>query len=309
MEYLKKKRNNNNFNSKSLYSIINKNQKICKDESNIEDYKSLSDEEEEKHINVINNYIDKHMNCNYSINNKLESFYCSNNEKVFYLSNELKSPQVFKSSFDNNRFYCAYNSFKNNRQYNEDKILINCQKNNDTKIHLFSIFDGHGGNKCSKYLMNNFDKILFSNKYLMNKTSKALRQAYYLSENQFKEINKPKNLLIPIEKSGSCALSLLTIGKKIYCANVGDSRALYSEDGSKEVYQISYEHKPQNEIKRIKKAGGNISCSILGNIWRLFPGGIAVRYIYNILFLIIRYQDLLVILVLNWKSMVKIIKL
>ena len=44
--------------------------------------------------------------------------------------------------------------------------------------------------------------------------------------------------------------------KKIYCANLGDSRALYSENGSKEVYQISYEHKPQNEIKRIEKQEG-----------------------------------------------------
>ena len=70
--------------------------------------------------------------------------------------------------------------------------------------------------------------------------------------------------------------------KKIYCANLGDSRALYSENGSKEVYQISYEHKPQNEIKRIEKAGGSVLCSFFGNIWRLFPGSIAVKRIYNI---------------------------
>ena len=85
-----------------------------------------------------------------------------------------------------------------------------------------------------------------------------------------------------IEKSGSCSLSILNIGKKIYCANLGDSRALYSENGSKEVYQISYEHKPQNEVERIKKAGGSVFCSFFGNIWRLFPGAIAVRTIYNI---------------------------
>lgn len=309
MEFIGKKRgNNNNIKSKSFYNIENKRQNKTKKKLDNENQKIIFDIIENK-----NNDINKNNNLNnliYNFNNlNFSCFFNSNNEKILFLSKKLNSAKVLNSSFAQYNFFCAYNSFMNNRPYNEDKILISCQKNNKLKIHLFSIFDGHAGDKCCQYLLNNFDKILFSNKYLMNKTSKALRQAYYLSENQFKEINKPKNLLIPIEKSGSCALSLLTIGKKIYCANVGDSRALYSEDGSKEVYQISYEHKPQNEIKRIKKAGGNISCSILGNIWRLFPGGIAVRYIYNILFLIIRYQDLLVILVLNWKSMVKIIKL
>ena len=34
------------------------------------------------------------------------------------------------------------------------------------------------------------------------------------------------------------------------------------------------------EVERIKKAGYKIYCSFLGNIWRLFPGGIAVRNIH-----------------------------
>jgi hypothetical protein len=273
MEFLNKKRTNKN--SKSLNDILNPNKKIIKKKDKIEDYKSLSDEDEGYSNNVFNNYIDIH----YSNDNKSSSFYNSNNDKILYLLNNLNKAKVFHSSFEDYPFFCSYNSFKNNREYNEDKILINCQKYNKIRTHLFSIFDGHGGNKCCKYLMNNFDKILFSNKYLINKPSKSLKESYILSENRFKEIIKPKNLLNPIEKSGSCALSLLAIGKTIYCANAGDSRAIYSENGSKEVYQISYEHKPQNEIKRIKKAGGSISCSIIGNIWRLFPGGIAVRYI------------------------------
>lgn len=83
--------------------------------------------------------------------------------------------------------------------------------------------------------------------------------------------------MIPIEKSGSCALSILVIDKKIYSANAGDSRAVYSENGSKEVYQISYEHKPQNELKRIKKAGGKVFKPLFNDVWRLFPGAIAVN--------------------------------
>lgn len=283
MEFIGKKRgNNNNIKSKSFYNIENKRQNKTKKKLDNENQKIIFDIIENK-----NNDINKNNNLNnliYNFNNlNFSCFFNSNNEKILFLSKKLNSAKVLNSSFDQYNFFCAYNSFMNNRPYNEDKILISCLKNNNNRIHLFSIFDGHGGDKCSKYLMNNFDKILFSQKNLITQSPKALKNTYLFLENKFKEINKPKNLLVSIEKSGSCALSLLNIEKTIYCANVGDSRALYSENGSKEVYQISYEHKPQNEKKRIKEAGASICCSSnsLVSIWRLFPGGIAVRNIYN----------------------------
>ena len=273
MEFIGKKRGNtDNIKSKSFYKNENKQKNKGKKILDIENKKIIFVNEKSN----LNNHI-------YNLNNSnFSSFYNSNNEKILFLSKKLNSPKIFNSSFDEYNLFCAYNSFINNRPYNEDTLLISCLKNNNNKIHLFSIFDGHGGDKCSKYLMNNFDKILFSQKNLMTQTSKALKETYIFLENKFKEMNKPKNLLVPIEKSGSCALSLLNIEKKIFCANVGDSRALYSENGSKEVYQISYEHKPQNEKKRIKKAGGYICCNSFFNIWRLFPGGIAVRNYYNV---------------------------
>ena len=302
MEYLGKKRENNNIKIKSFSKKVNKkqNKKNVDNYQNSKNFHDKNNDFHEENNNINKNHINKNNNCNGL------SFYCSNNEKILYISKNINSPKVFNSSFDEYNFFCSYNSFINNRPYNEDRILINCQKINNKKIHLFAIFDGHGGDKCCNYLMNNFDKILFSQNNIINNTPKSLKETYFLLENKFKEINKPKNLLMPIEKSGSCALSILNIGKKIFCSNLGDSRALYSENGSDEVYQISYEHKPQNEIKRIKKAGGSVLCSFFGNIWRLFPGGIAVRTIYNSFF---RFQDLLVIYGLNQKNMVLIIKL
>lgn len=280
MEYLGKKRQNNNIKLKSFSNLVNESQNKKK----VNNFKNknnnhVKNEDNNNDFNQENknkNHIYKNNNYNFS------SFYCSNNEKILYVSGNLESPKVFNSSFDDYKFFCAYNSFINSRPYNEDRILINCQKNNNKKIHLFTIFDGHGGDKCCNYLEDNFDKILFSQNNLIINTAKSLKETYILLENKFKEINKPKNLLMSVEKSGSCALSILNIGKKIYCANLGDSRALYSEDGSKEVYQISYEHKPQNEIKRIAKAGGSVLRCFYGNIYRLFPGAIAVRTIYNI---------------------------
>jgi len=282
-----KKISNKTSSSKSLYNIINEvNKHQYMQKNSIENYKSLSDDEENK-----NNDITKANNLKMNINkehfeeDKLIPFYDSNEEKLSYFSKQLEPSKVFDSSLENYQFFCSYNSFKNNRPYNEDKILINCVKNNKTKMHLFAIFDGHAGDKCCNFLTENFGKILFSNINIFNNASKALKETYITLEKNFKELTKPKNLLMPIEKSGSCALSILCVKNKIYCANAGDSRALYSENSSKEVYQISYEHKPQNEEKRIKKAGGNIECMFFGNIWRLFPGGIAVRkyLIYNII--------------------------
>ena len=244
----KKNINNKNYNKEESYKLSKENNKINTDEINID-------------------------------NQKLIQFYHSSNEKILYFSNILNSPKYFHSSFDNLPFHCSYNSFKNNREYNEDKILISCQENSEIKLHLFSIFDGHNGDKCCKFLLNNFDKILFSNKNILQKPSRALKETYIDCENKFMILNKPKNLLTSIEKSGSCALSLLVIGKKIYSANAGDSRAIYSEKGSKEVYQISFEHKPQNELIRIKKAGGKLYSPLNCNIWRLFPGAIAVSIV------------------------------
>ena len=287
MENQKKKKINTEINSSnSRFNIVNKYNHIKEKVNDIKNYKSLSDEDDKKFDDDLqkNNNFSLSTNNDYFNINELTTFYHSKNEKIHYFSKKLNLPKIFNSSFENYKFFCAYNSFMNNRPYNEDKILISCQKNNKLKIHLFSIFDGHAGDKCCQYLLNNFDKILFSNKNLITNTSKALKESYTISEKNFKELNKPKNLLLPIEKSGSCALTLLNIGKKIYCGNAGDSRALYSENGSKEVYQISNEHKPINEKKRIKKAGGSICRSLLGNIWRLFPGGIAVRIsiLYNL---------------------------
>jgi serine/threonine protein phosphatase PrpC len=45
-----------------------------------------------------------------------------------------------------------------------------------------------------------------------------------------------------------------------YIANVGDSRAVMSLDGGKEVIQLTNDHKPNdiNEKKRITDSGGKV---------------------------------------------------
>lgn len=63
-----------------------------------------------------------------------------------------------------------------------------------------------------------------------------------------------------IDKSGSCAIVTLIVGDMVYVANVGDSRAVLSSQGGRQVYPLSLDHKPgdDGEMERIKKAGGEI---------------------------------------------------
>ena len=49
---------------------------------------------------------------------------------------------------------------------------------------------------------------------------------------------------MPIEKSGSCAMVLITLDDKIYSVNVGDSRTFISLNKGKNFENLTEDHKP-----------------------------------------------------------------
>ena len=192
------------------------------------------------------------------------------------------------------------------RQYNEDRvtILINASlnknnniNNNFYKISLFSIYDGHAGNKCCEYLKTYLHHYIFDSEFFPKNPIKAIEEGFRNCENNF--INSISNSQSQfIESSGSCAIIILIINDSCYIANLGDSRALYSMDNGKKFFQLSRDHKPNDPIekKRIYKAGGNIyksnfqqvsESSMIGfkskeNLsslpYRIFPGRLSVSY-------------------------------
>ena len=134
----------------------------------------------------------------------------------------------------------------------------------------------------------------------------AIKKGFENAEKNFVNSIKPKNLLSEYEHSGSCANVVIIIGKKIkllliflifflfffldenvFCANVGDSRSVYSENKSNIINMLSKDHKPNcpDEKKRIVNAGGYIYQGMMNyanipNIdlpWRIFPGRLSVR--------------------------------
>lgn len=81
-----------------------------------------------------------------------------------------------------------------------------------------------------------------------------------------------------VAMSTGCTANAIIIdatGKKIICANAGDSRAVLCRKG--QAVAMSYDHKPDNEIEkdRIYKADGFVS-----------DGRVKGKYSYNILYLI-----------------------
>ena len=108
-----------------------------------------------------------------------------------------------------------------------------------------------------------------------------------------------------VDKSGSCATIALIIDNILYSINLGDSRALYSRDGGKEFYQITRDHKPNDDIerKRIEKYGGKVyyaNKTVVNGVevtlkeedfgkgftfpYRLLPSGLAVSFFYLIIY-------------------------
>ena len=89
------------------------------------------------------------------------------------------------------------------------------------------------------------------------------------------------------------------INDVLFAINLGDSRALYSYDTGKYLYQITRDHKPNDEIekKRIENAGGKVFYANFTIVngqkvvlkeeqfgpgftfpWRVLPGGLAVSF-------------------------------
>ena len=188
------------------------------------------------------------------------------------------------------------------RNYNEDRVSIiinmnrpnNYHKKNWPKISFFGIYDGHGGDTCSEYLKDNLHKLICSNnEFFPDNIPEAIKLGFQKAEKEFinnYSLNDKKQI---IDKSGSCAVIILIIDKKIYVANVGDSRCLLSTENGKKYIEVTQDHKPNapNEIKRIKRYGGyiyqsetlintinnpDINGKILKGPFRVVPGRLSV---------------------------------
>ena len=151
------------------------------------------------------------------------------------------------------------------RNYNEDRvsIIININKPNNyegewPRVSFFSVYDGHGGNKCAEFLRQNLMKLICYNDYFPKDIEKAIKYGFEKVDKLFLESCVKDGEII--DSSGSCALILLLVDNKIYIANVGDSRCLISTKNGLVRKDVTRDHKPNYpyEKKRIISNGGKI---------------------------------------------------
>ena len=156
------------------------------------------------------------------------------------------------STMQKKNFVYGYDIQCGPRQSMEDFIV--CNDSFTDQYSLFAVFDGHGGDLCSKFLANNIESFLKVNLY-----KNQYHDMQQLLENTMKEIDeivtKPPEAStlstnmnkLPIYYMGSTAIVALIDNhspNKIIISNVGDSKCL-KIDKDNNLKQISIDHHPR----------------------------------------------------------------
>ena len=151
------------------------------------------------------------------------------------------------------------------RNYNEDRvsIILNMTRpeNKDPstwpKCSFFAIYDGHGGNTCADFLKDNLHQIVIQQPCFPHDPKQALYDGCAIAEERFL---KKADQEISYDKSGSCAIIVLIVDKECYIANVGDSRAILSSESGIKIFDLSQDHRPNEEAEfyRIQDNGGQV---------------------------------------------------
>ena len=202
----------------------------------------------------LSNYKTKNLSCNLRLYNLV-------NENNYNL---IKEPNVsFSCSTKIGKF--AGKPKPNNQD--SFKCISNFAQNHSS--YFFGVFDGHGhfGHKVSELVKDKFPchvASCFPKNSLFHKIDlddsasikKALRRG---CEKTCEDLNLSD---INTQFSGSTLITVVVVANKIYCCNIGDSRAVLGRKiGTNWVaIPLSKDHKPNNpsEKSRIESSGGQV---------------------------------------------------
>ena len=144
----------------------------------------------------------------------------------------------------------------------EDKAKSIDGFNNNNDIGIFCVFDGHGGNEVSSFLQKNIVNYLreYSSNLNLDLMFQKLDQNF-LNDN-YNQIGSTA-CIVYITKE----YSINNSKKILYCANIGDTRAVLINNTS--IKRITYDDRAtdKNESERIKNSGGVIfGGRVFGNL-------------------------------------------
>jgi serine/threonine protein phosphatase PrpC len=141
-----------------------------------------------------------------------------------------------------------------------------------------AVFDGHGGDECSNFLVEalprNVRNQMFAEREALRNAIEASRNARggpEQSEDATSELMRrilktaylrtDKEFISPktAPQSGSTAATVILMGRRLFAANVGDSRVILCRAGGQCV-ELTSDHKPSrpDEAARVRAAGGFI---------------------------------------------------
>jgi len=130
----------------------------------------------------------------------------------------------------------------------------------DLRISWFGCYDGHGSFECSnfvkKHLHRNFlHSMSASSNVSVDTIKNAFINAFKETDNEFEKFANQRGIS---QNVGSVVIVVAIINDFLFCANLGDARAVLSSGGN--TIDLSRDMKPNvpEETERIKKFGGQV---------------------------------------------------
>ena len=162
-----------------------------------------------------------------------------------------------------------YVSLLGARPKNEDEIEVILNLDSSDKslktINFYSIFDGHGGDKISKYLKEKLPGYFMSSAISNSTPSKNKSYNKYINKIYQHIQTKLSSFELPSKNCGSTALVIICYQKsdcvfQLKVINLGDCRAVLCNKDNIGI-PLTKDHKPTSweENKRILSAGGIIT--------------------------------------------------
>ena len=179
---------------------------------------------------------------------------------------------------------------------NQDCVVVLCPWGPGSRYSMFAVFDGHGrnGHKVSLFVAQKIVDVLPELLKICPSEDVALKRSMKIAERSLEAESA-----IETELSGTTAVLCLLAGSTLYCANVGDSRAIIGRNASSssstqkvtvmkrnslaeavvdaaesrndgrddacmhhEAVEISFDHTPAraDEKQRVAKSGARVDC-------------------------------------------------
>lgn len=169
---------------------------------------------------------------------------------------------------------------KNPNKINQDSFLVLPHLGEYRRTHFFAVADGHGinGKLVSEYVKSMLAKEVEHNikqTFDQAKINQRVVDSTEVKEQLDRSFHSVSNSLfknsgINLRFSGSTCVSVLIVGNKVFCANVGDSRATLARmkdvpggGGQKKLTGIplNRDHKADepDEQQRILNSGGRVA--------------------------------------------------